>query len=233
VTGASGGIGVAVVQRLLDEGYAVSAWDLQEGALANTGHERYTFETLDVRDGAAMAAAGSRAADRFGYLHGLVSLAAIFRRQALADIDDETWDLHFAINLKGTLLAAQAVLPHLRARKAGSIVLFSSTQARTGGAMNAAYASTKGGILGLMRSMALDVAGDNIRVNAISPAIADTNMPRMAMSDDVLAQRAAANPLKRIGTPMDMAEAVLFLLDPENSFMTGQDLRVTGGAGLF
>ena len=84
-----------------------------------------------------------------------------------------------------------------------------------------------------MRSMALDVAGDNIRVNAVSPAIADTAMPRMAMNEAVLAQRAAANPLKRIGTPDDMADAVIFLLDPENSFMTGQDLRVTGGAALF
>ena len=99
--------------------------------------------------------------------------------------------------------------------------------------MNAAYAATKGGILGLMRSMALDVAGDNIRVNSVSPAIADTAMPRMAMDEGVLAQRAAANPLKRIGTPQDMAEATLFLLDPENAFMTGQDLRVTGGACLF
>ena len=233
VTGASGGIGLAVVRALLAQGYAVSAWDLQAGALAQIESERFTFETLDVRDGAAMKAAASRAAQRFGHLHGLVSLAAIFRRQALAEIDDETWDLHFSINLKGSLLAAQAVLPHLREQRSGSIVFFSSTQARTGGAMNAAYAATKGGILGLMRSMALDVAGDNIRVNSVSPAIADTAMPRMAMDEGVLAQRAAANPLKRIGTPQDMAEATLFLLDPENAFMTGQDLRVTGGACLF
>jgi NAD(P)-dependent dehydrogenase (short-subunit alcohol dehydrogenase family) len=156
----------------------------------------------------------------------------VFKRQALADIDEATWDLHFTVNLKGYLQAVQAVLPHLRARKGGSIVLFSSTMARTGGIDNAAYAATKGGILGLMRSLALDAAGDNIRVNCVSPGIADTDMPRTAMPE-MMAVRAAANPMKRIGTPADMAEAVMFLLDRENAFMTGQDLRVSGGAGLF
>ena len=233
VTGAAGGIGLAVVQRLLAEGYGVSAWDLAPGPLAEIGDPNFIFETVDVRDLAAMQVAAQSASEKFGFVHGLVSLAAIFRRQALAEIDDETWDLHFAINLKGSLFAAQSVLPMMRARRAGSIVLFSSTQARTGGALNAAYAATKGGILGLMRSMARDVARDYIRVNSVSPAIADTAMPRMAMNEAVLEQRAAANPLKRIGTPDDMAEAVIFLLDPQNSFMTGQDLRVTGGAALF
>jgi NAD(P)-dependent dehydrogenase (short-subunit alcohol dehydrogenase family) len=121
----------------------------------------------------------------------------------------------------------------MQAAKVGSIVLFSSSLARTGGMNSAAYAATKGGILGLMRSMALDVARDNIRVNAVSPAIADTAMPRANLDADVLQARAAANPMKRIGTPRDMAEAALFLLDDENAFMTGQDLRVTGGAHLF
>ena len=170
---------------------------------------------------------------RFGSLHGLVSLAAIYRTQPFLEIDDETWDRHFAINLKGSLFAAQAVLPLMRAQKKGSIVLFSSSLARTGGTKSAAYAATKGGILGLMRSLALDVARDGIRANAVSPAIADTAMPRANHDDATMQARAAANPMKRIGTPLDMAQAALFLLDDENSFMTGQDIRVTGGANLF
>lgn len=233
VTGAAGGIGQTVVAELLRAGYAVSAWDLAPGPLAAIKDDRFVFETVDVRDGTAMQEAVARAQARFGFVYGLVCLAAVFKRQPLAEIDDATWDLHFAVNLKGSLLAVQAVLPALRARKAGSIVLFSSTMARTGGINNAAYAATKGGILGLMRSLALDAAGDGIRVNCVSPSIADTDMPRIAMTAEVLAQRAAANPMQRIGTPADMAEAVLFLLDAENSFMTGQDLRVSGGAGLF
>ena len=233
VTGAAGGIGETLVHRLLEEGYGVSAWDLEPGPLASITHERFVFERLDVRDAGGLKAAARQAAERFGSLHGLVSLAAIYRTQPFLEIDAATWDLHFEINLKGSLLAAQAVLPVMRAARAGSIVLFSSSLARTGGANSAAYAATKGGILGLMRSMALDVARDNIRVNAVSPAIADTAMPRANLDAGVLLARAAANPMKRIGTPRDMAEAALFLLDEENAFMTGQDLRVTGGAHLF
>ena len=233
VTGAAGGIGLALVRSLLEEGYGVSAWDRAPGPLADLAHERLMFEALDVRDGAAMAGAAQRAQARFGSVHGLVSLAGVYRAQPFLEIDDESFDLHFSINLKGSLLAAQAVLPHMRAQKSGSIVLFSSTMARTGGVNSVAYSATKGGILGLMRSMALDVARDNIRVNAVSPAIADTAMPRANLAEAVLAARAAANPMKRIGTPLDMAEAALFLLDRENSFMTGQDIRVTGGANLF
>ena len=125
------------------------------------------------------------------------------------------------------------MLPLLRARKSGSVVFFSSTLARSGGMNSAAYSATKGGILGLMRSMALDVAGDNVRVNSVSPGIADTAMPRANMDEASLASRAASNPMGRIGSPLDMAEAAVFLLDAENSFMTGQDIRVTGGALLF
>jgi NAD(P)-dependent dehydrogenase (short-subunit alcohol dehydrogenase family) len=233
VTGAAGGIGVALVRRLLEEGYGVSAWDIAPGPLAEIADDRLVFEVVDVRDGAAMAAAAERAQARFGFVHGLVSLAAVYHTQPFLEIDDATWDLHFTINLKGSLLAAQAVLPLMRARKSGSIVLFSSSLARTGGMKSAAYSATKGGILGLMRSMALDVAGDQVRVNAVSPGIADTAMPRANMDEGALAARAAANPMGRIGAPLDMAEAAVFLLDRENGFMTGQDIRVTGGALLF
>ena len=233
VTGAAGGIGVVLVRRLLDEGYGVSAWDMAPGPLAEMSHERLAFEAMDVRDRAAMAGAAEQAQARFGFVHGLVSLAAVYRTQPFLEIDDATWDLHFSINLKGSLLAAQAVLPLMRARKAGSIVLFSSSLGRNGGMNSAAYSATKGGILGLMRSMALDVAGDQVRVNSVSPGIADTAMPRANMDAGTLAARAASNPMGRIGAPLDMAEAAVFLLDPENGFMTGQDIRVTGGALLF
>jgi len=233
VTGAAGGIGEVLVRRLLEEGYGVSAWDMAPGPLAEMSHERLVFEAMDVRDRAAMEAAAQRAQARFGFVHGLAALAAVYHTQPFLEIDDETWDRHFTINLKGSLLAAQAVLPLLRARKSGSVVFFSSTLARSGGMNSAAYSATKGGILGLMRSMALDVAGDNVRVNSVSPGIADTAMPRANMDEASMASRAASNPMGRLGAPIDMAEAAVFLLDPENSFMTGQDIRVTGGALLF
>lgn len=233
VTGAAGGIGEVLVRRLLQEGYAVSAWDLAPGPLEKLSNSRFAFHALDTRDAPALKRAVADTQSRFGALHGLVSLAAIYKTQPFLDIDEETWDKHFSINLKGTLLAAQAVLPPLRAQKSGSVVLFSSLMARTGLAGSAAYAATKGGILGLARSMALDVAADNVRVNTVSPTIADTAMPRANLTDEQMQIRADMSPMKRLGMPLDMAEAAIFLLDPENSFMTGADIRVNGGSTLF
>jgi NAD(P)-dependent dehydrogenase (short-subunit alcohol dehydrogenase family) len=233
VTGAAGGIGEVLVRRLLEENYAVSAWDMAPGPLAAVDDPRFVFHSLNVRDAAALGRAVADAQSRFGRLHGLVSLAAIYKVQPFLEIDDETWDRHFSINLKGTLLALQATLPPLRAQKSGSVVLFSSLMARTGLAGSAAYAATKGGILGLARATAIDVAADKVRVNTVSPTIADTAMPRANMSDEQIRARMEASPMKRIGLPIDMAEAAIFLLDPENSFMTGADIRVNGGATLF
>ncbi len=233
VSGAAGGIGEVLVGRLLGEGYAVSAWDMAPGPLAAISNANFVFHALDTRDKAALARAVADARSRFGRLHGFVSLAAIYRTQPFLDIDEETWDAHFSVNLKGTLLAAQAVLPTLRAQKSGSVVLFSSLMARTGLAGSAAYAATKGGVLGLARAMAIDVAPDNVRVNTVSPTIADTAMPRANLTDEQMRARADASPMKRLGMPLDMAEAAIFLLDPENSYMTGADIRVNGGSTLF
>jgi NAD(P)-dependent dehydrogenase (short-subunit alcohol dehydrogenase family) len=233
VTGAAGGIGLALIPRLLEEGYAVSAWDMAPGELAAIRNDRFMFTPLDTRDASALknAVATTRAA--FGSIHGLVSLAAILRVQPFLEVEEETWDRHFDINLKGSLLATQAVLPILREQKSGAIVLYASSLARNAAPGNVAYAATKGGILGLARALAFEVAKEGIRVNVVSPGLADTAMPRGNMSDEVMRARAAATPMKRLGMPIDMAEAAIFLLDPENSFMLGQDLRVTGGMNIF
>jgi NAD(P)-dependent dehydrogenase (short-subunit alcohol dehydrogenase family) len=112
-------------------------------------------------------------------------------------------------------------------------VLFSSSIARSGSATGGHYAATKGGLLGLMRSLALDVARDGIRVNAISPGVTDTPQPRGHSTEEQLYAKAKDIPLGRIGTPEDMAQAVMFLLDARSSYVTGQDIRVNGGAQIF
>jgi NAD(P)-dependent dehydrogenase (short-subunit alcohol dehydrogenase family) len=121
----------------------------------------------------------------------------------------------------------------MRRRKGGAIVLFSSTIARSGAADGAHYAATKGGVLGLARSVALETAADGIRVNVLSPGVTDTPQPRGNMSADDLFSRAASIPLGRVGHVNDMVEAALFLLSEDASFITAQDLRVNGGARLF
>ncbi len=226
VTGAGSGIGYAITRRLLEAGYAVSAWDVAEGKLAGANDAGLDFHEIDVRDKAAMdgVVAGIQTP-----IAGLVNCAAIYKPVPFLELDEANWDAHLGINLKGTLFASQAVLPRMRAQKAGAIVMFSSGIARTGARHGTAYAATKGGVLGLARGMALDVAADNIRVNVISPGVTDTPQPRGHRSQADLDAMAAANPMGRIGEPEDMAETALFLLEDDASFITGQDIRVNGG----
>jgi NAD(P)-dependent dehydrogenase (short-subunit alcohol dehydrogenase family) len=162
-------------------------------------------------------------------LAGLVTCAAIFARVPFVELDEAMWDEHFDINLKGTFFACQAVLPTLRQLGRGSIVIFSSGMARMGSATGGHYAATKGGLLGLARSLALEVAREAIRVNTISPGMTDTPQPRGHSPEEVVQARASAIPMGRMGRPEEMADAVLFLLSPDSSFVTGQDLAINGG----
>lgn len=233
VTGAGSGIGAALTRRLLAENYHVSAWDTDSGDLSGTNDENLDFCEIDVRDAGAMAAAVADADGKTGRIAGLATCAAIFHTKPFLDVTEDDWDAHLSVNLKGTLLAFQAVLPRMLAQKSGSIVLFSSSIARRGAAESAAYAATKGGVLGLGRAIALDHARAGIRANILSPGITDTPQPRGNMSEDDIYGWADNIPLGRIGVPEDMVDTALFLLSDEASFVTGQDIRVNGGASLF
>lgn len=233
VTGAGSGIGHALTRRLLAENYHVSAWDTDPGDLAGTNDDRLDFCEIDVRDANAMASAVAQAEEKTGKIAGLATCAAIYRTTPFLELTEEDWDAHLSVNLKGTMLACQAVLPTMLEQKSGSIVLFSSSIARRGAPQSAAYAATKGGVLGLGRAIALDHARAGIRANIISPGITDTPQPRGNLTEDDIYGRAENIPLGRIGQPQDMVETALFLLSEDASFVTGQDLRVNGGAGLF
>jgi NAD(P)-dependent dehydrogenase (short-subunit alcohol dehydrogenase family) len=233
VTGAGSGIGYAVARKLLSDGYGVSALDISAGCLTGVNDRHLAFHEIDVRDGTAIDRAVTDAAERFGSIKGLVTCAAVFKAAPFLELDEETWDTTFAVNLKGSLLACQAVLPVLRRQGGGAIVLFASTLARTGAIEGAHYAASKGGVLGFARSLAIEVAAENIRVNVVSPGITDTPQPRGNMSEAEMLSKADRIPLGRIGEAADMAEAVAFLMSDDASFVTGQDIRVNGGAGLF
>jgi NAD(P)-dependent dehydrogenase (short-subunit alcohol dehydrogenase family) len=145
----------------------------------------------------------------------------------------EDWRRTLDVNLTGCFLCCRAALRFMRPPKFGRIVMFSSMAARTGGIDVAHYAASKGGILGLARSLAVESAGENIRVNTISPVITDTPMPRAVLSDEVMESRKTRIPLGRIGGVQDMAEACMFLLSDESSYVIGQDIRVNGGSTLW
>jgi len=233
VTGAASGIGFATTQLLLAQGYRVVGCDLARGRLAERDSADLHFDALDVRDAAALHASVTAEAARGHAITGLVACAGIITRTPYLELDEETFDRHLDVNLKGPLFACQAVLPAMRRQGKGSIVLFSSSIARSGSAHGAHYAASKGGVLGLARSLALETAREGVRVNVISPGVTDTPMPRGHASDEEVYAKAAKVPLGRIGQPDDMAQAVLFLLSDDSSYVTGQDLRVSGGANLF
>jgi len=232
VTGAGSGFGLALTRRLLEEKFRVEAWDRDEGSLSDIDDDSLSFRQLDVCDGRAMADAVA-AIETSAAITGLVTCAAIYRVAPFLEITEDDWDAHLSINLKGTLLTCQAVLPRMLDQRRGSVVMFSSLIARRGAVNSGAYAATKGGVLGLMRALALDHARAGIRANAISPGIADTPMPRAVMDEDMLISKGEDVPLGRIAMPEDIVDATMFLLGQESSFVTGQDIRVNGGAGLF
>jgi 2-hydroxycyclohexanecarboxyl-CoA dehydrogenase len=231
ITGAGSGIGLGVARRMLADGWLVTACDVTLDALEDAPGLRKRL--VDVRDGDALRLAAETTLQETGRIDALVACAAVYHAAPFLELDEATWDETFAVNAGGSLRAAQAVLPAMRAQGAGNIVFFSSTIARSGAVDAAAYAATKGAILGLMRSLALEVAKVGIRVNSVTPGITDTAQPRGHMSEDELFSRAKDIPLGRIGHVDDMVETVMFLLSEDASFVTGQDIRVTGGAKLF
>lgn len=233
VTGAGSGIGRRIVELLLEQGAAVSAWDINPGDLLDHNSPELMVRALDTRDKAALDQAAADTIGRFGSIAGAAACAGIFKPKPFLELTQQDWDEHFAINLRGVLFTCQAVLPSMRARKKGSIVLFSSTLARSSKPRTGHYAATKGGVLGLMRVMALETAKEGIRVNAVSPGIADTPMPNAVYQPAIMQERAASNPMGRVGTADDMAQAALFLLSDDSSFVTGQDIRVNGGQDPF
>lgn len=233
VTGAGSGIGRDLTGQLLDQDIPVAACDLDPGDLRTLNNPNLSVFELDTRDKAALNDAVSATTERYGAVRGLSACAGIFRPKPFLDLTVKDWDDHFSINLRGVLFSCQAVLPQMRTQKRGSIVLWSSGLGRSPKPNTGHYAASKGGVLGLMRALALETAQEGIRVNTISPGIADTPMPNAVYQRDILQLRADANPMGRIGTATDMANAAAFLLSDDASFITGQDFRVDGGATSF
>lgn len=231
VTGGSGAIGHAIARRLADAGARVHVMDLASPPDVN--EQCLLVHRVDVRSEAEVASAFADVLKRDGTIHYLVCCAGTFRVRPFLDLSLDEWRDTLAVNLRGTFLACRAALAPMRRDGFGRMVLFSSLLARTGGAGVAHYAAAKAGVLGFARTLALEVAQEGIQVNTISPGITDTPMPRGSLSEEVLQARAAHIPLGRIGKVADMVEACLFLLDDENTFMTGQDLRLSGGATLW
>lgn len=233
VTGAASGLNLEMTRRLLALGCRVSAWDLTEGGLTGITDRNLSFHAVDVRDRSAQVRAADKTVRAHGGIAGALCGAGIMPLAPFLETTEADLDHVLAVNLKGTLFTAQAVLPHMRKARFGSLVMYSSTLARSAGPNAVSYISSKGGVLGLMRTLALECAEDGVRVNAVSPGLADTPMPTKGRPADYLSQRGRMHPMGRVATPADIANGTLFLLSEDASFVTGQDLRVEGGYKLF
>jgi NAD(P)-dependent dehydrogenase (short-subunit alcohol dehydrogenase family) len=238
VTGGSGGIGKAIVSRLLSEGTKVCVldtdaqpWTGRDHSVANV--RSITFVEVDVSKEDDVHKAFEGVGSRDGRIDYLVCCAAVFPRRSFLDLGIEEWKKTLDVNLTGTFLCCRSALRYMREQEFGRIVLFSSMLARTGSVNGGHYAASKGGILGLARTLALEVACENIRVNTVSPGITDTPQPRAFLSAADIETKKAQIPLGRIGHVDDMVETCLFLLSDESSYFTGQDIRVNGGSPLW
>lgn len=240
VTGGALGIGQATCELLAERGAAVALldWDAEAGNETRRRIEqaggRAMFQQVNVADFQAVKAALQQVRESFGRVNSLVVSAGIQRYGTALTTTEAQWDEVLGVNLKGAWNAARATLPFIQEAGGGTIVNISSVQGLATQPNVLAYTASKHGLLGLTRSMAMDFAAQNIRVNAICPGTVDTPMLRWAASLDKNPQSVidACNqmhPLGRIAKPREIAEVVAFLLHENSSFVTGAVWTVDGG----
>jgi NAD(P)-dependent dehydrogenase (short-subunit alcohol dehydrogenase family) len=236
VTGAASGIARATAIMFAREGALVTAVDRDQEGLAETlsliraeGGRAESF-CADVSKSAEVHAAVGATLEWFGDLHILFNGAGILTYGTVLETPEEVWNRVISVNLNGTFLSCQAVLPHMVRQGRGSIInVASTTGSHDACAHAAAYVSSKGGVTLLTRSMGIDFARQGIRVNAICPGPTDTPMLRKALTADQLTAFAKSFPMGRLGRPEELAAAAVFLASDDASFVTGALLYVDGG----
>ena len=232
VTGAARGQGAAIVRRLLQDGYRVAACDLLvedvTRTVADLGTDRAVPVELDVTSAEQWARAVDEVIGHFGEITALVNNAGVLHRASIADETPSGFEGSWRVNCLGPFLGIQATLPHLRAAEDAAIVNTCSTGAVRPFPNHAAYGSSKWALRGLTQVTAVELATSGIRVNAVFPGPVET-----PMLDDTTQTRLAERALMgRIGKPMEIADAVAFLLSEHASFITGSELIVDGGQSL-
>ena len=239
VTGGASGIGRAICLRLAREGTDVAVLDLDQaggrqvadevGAL----HRRTVAVEADVASAASVAAAVERVHAALGPVHILVNDAGIAGLVPLQDMSEEQWDRMIAVHLKGAFNCTRTILGDMLATGWGRIVNVSSVAGLSGAPELVHYSAAKAGLIGFTKALAAEVGPRGITVNAIAPGLIDTPLlQRSGWPDSLTRAIIAQNPIKRIGTPEDIAAACAYLVSEEASYVTGQVLSPNGGGYL-
>jgi cyclopentanol dehydrogenase len=237
ISGAARGQGATEAQLLSREGAKVVLGDVLddagrqvEAAIRAAGGEA-TYVHLNVTSEADWRAAVDTAERRYGQLHVLVNNAGILIRKSIEETTEDDWDRIMAVNVKGVFLGTKYALPAMRRAGGGAIINISSTAGLVGSPYgSSAYTATKGAVRLFTKATAVQHATEHIRCNSVHPGPIDTDMIRDTLSDPGLRdERLNRVPLRRIGTPEDIAYGVLYLASDESSFVTGSELVIDGG----
>lgn len=240
VTGGGAGIGRAAAIALAEAGAATVVADVDSQAAQavvdeiNAANGRAIGVAADVSRAGDVSAMTRRAVAEFGGVDLLYNNAAIQINGSVTDLDEQEWDRVFDVNVKGIYHCSRECIPLMKARGGGAIVNAASIQGMATQKRVAAYAASKGAVISLTRSMALDYADNGIRVNCICPGSVDTpllrkNAAAVGDADTVLQRWGSAYPVGRIGQPFEIARLVVFLMSDEASFITGASYVIDGG----
>lgn len=233
VTGGSRGIGAAIVQTLADAGAHVaftysSKEEAAKNVLAQLKGEGHFYVQMDVASEESITKGLESITTRWNEVDGLVNNAGITKDGLLLRMKAEDFDQVINTNLRGTFLLTKMLAKIMMKTRRGSIVNITSVIGQTGNAGQANYAASKAGTVGFSKSVALELASRNIRVNCIAPGFIATEMTHV-LNDEVKAQIMEKIPLQRMGDAKDVANAVKFLLSDESTYITGHTLSINGG----
>ncbi|MCI3274450.1 SDR family NAD(P)-dependent oxidoreductase [Streptomyces cylindrosporus] len=237
VTGGARGIGRGIATVLAAKGAAVAVWDLNtEGAEKAAAEIQAAGGTAvavggDAADAEAVARSAARTREELGPVTILVNNAGTTAYEPFTSISEASWDRMIAINLKGPFLVTRELIPDMVEAGWGRIVNISSSSAQTGAPAMAHYASSKGGVIALTRALAVEYIEKGITVNHVPPGFIDTPLVRQGPIDVEAA--AATMPMKRAGSPEDVAHAVAYLVSEEAGYVTGQTFGVNGGRYVY
>jgi NAD(P)-dependent dehydrogenase (short-subunit alcohol dehydrogenase family) len=240
VTGAGSGMGEATSHRLAREGMAVGVLDI-DGAAASRVAEairgaggRATAVTADISSRLQVKAAAEEVRRAFGPITVLINNAAVESFMAFDEIDEDSWDRLMSVNLKGAYIVTQVVLPDMIGAGWGRVVNVSAIGAQSGATHMAHYTASKGGLIAMTKSLAVELGAKGVTVNSVSPGFILTPMSQRAIDDNLFPVPAeqiyGAYPIPRLGQPDEIAAACAYLVSQDAGYVTGQVLAVNGGA---